>query len=38
LVLGIAILDRHVLALDITGFLEALEKWNGEVLVAIPAL
>jgi hypothetical protein len=33
LVLRIPILDRHVLALDITGFLQALEKRNGHILV-----
>jgi hypothetical protein len=33
LVLRIAILDRNVLALDIAGFLQALEKRNGDVLV-----
>ena len=32
LVLRIPILDRHVLALDIAGFLQALEKRNGEFL------
>jgi hypothetical protein len=35
LVLRIPILDRHVLARDIAGFLEALEKWNGDVDVVI---
>jgi hypothetical protein len=29
LVLGISILDRYVLALDIAGFLQSLEKRNG---------
>jgi hypothetical protein len=33
LVLRIPILDRHVPALDIAGFLQALEKRNGGVLV-----
>ena len=35
LILRPAVLDRHVLALDIAGFLQALEKWNGVVLVVI---
>ena len=26
-----AVFNRHVLALDIAGFLQALEEWNGEV-------
>jgi hypothetical protein len=30
-----SLFDRHVLALDIPGFLQALEKRNGEVLVVI---
>jgi hypothetical protein len=30
-----AVFDRHVLALDIAGFLQALEKRNGDVLVVI---
>jgi hypothetical protein len=33
LVLRIPILHCHVLALDIAGFLQALEKWNGQFLV-----
>ena len=35
LVLCPAVFDRHVLALDIAGFLQALQKRNGEVLVLI---
>jgi hypothetical protein len=32
LVLCIPVLDRHVLALNIPRFLQALEKWNSDVL------
>jgi hypothetical protein len=35
LIFRIPILDRHVLAIDIAGFLETPEKWNGVVLVVI---
>jgi hypothetical protein len=33
LVLRITILDRHVLALDVAGFLQALEKRDSEVII-----
>src|SRR5262249_29824322 len=33
LIIRVTVLDRHVLALDIAGFLQALEKRNGGVLV-----
>jgi hypothetical protein len=33
LVLRVPILDRHVLALDIAGFLQTLEEGNNDVLV-----
>jgi hypothetical protein len=35
LIFRITILDRHVLALDIARFLQALEKRNDDVLVFI---
>jgi hypothetical protein len=35
LVVRITILDRHVLAVDIAGFLEALQKRDSEVLAVI---
>src|SRR6516164_912198 len=35
LILRIPILHRHILALDVTGFLQALEKRKGDVLEVI---
>jgi hypothetical protein len=37
-VLRIQVLDRHVLALNMAGFLQALEEWNDEEVVAISGL